>query len=346
MNISQESVFSSAFRSFFVALFAVFGVLAGTIPIIILISAMASSPNTTAPGGHTNFLTDAKGHRDPLPPTAPVILQLDIQGVIGSKELNAEMIQKQLQESTEGSLKDGRVKGILLNLNSPGGTVFDSDTIYRSVMAYKNKYNIPVYAYIDGLCASGGVYVAAAADKIYTSDTSLVGSIGVIMQFMNFSQTMEKIGVQSKTLIAGKDKDAMNPLRTWTPEEDQNFQHLISFFYNRFVDIVKKSRSELDKNLLINEWGAKVFSSEAALEIGLVDGTNLERSDILNMLTEAAGINKDEDYQVVQMQTRHWISEVFEGKSPLLTGKITHDMELPSSYRTELTNRFLYLYTQ
>lgn len=344
MNITQESVFSSALRSFFVAVFAVFGILVGTIPVIILIGALLSSPGQVPLGAPPINLTDANGHRNLLPPTAPVILQIDIHGVIGSKKLDAELVKKQLQESREGVLSDGRVKGILLSLNSPGGTVHDSDAIYRAIKKYKEKYQVPVYAYVDGLCASGGVYIASAADKIYSSDVSLVGSIGVLMQFMNLSQTMEKIGVESKTLIAGKDKDAMNPLRPWIPEEDKNYQKLVSFFYNKFINIVAESRPNLDKELLINEWGAKVFSSEEALEIGLIDGANLERSDVLEELVKTSEIGEGEEYQVVQMQTRHWLADVIEGQSPLLTGKVSLDMDLPYKYRTELANRFLYLY--
>ncbi|MFT4551799.1 MAG: protease-4 [Chlamydiales bacterium] len=344
MNITQESVFSSALRSFFVAVFAVFGILVGTIPVVILIGALLSSPGHVANGAPPIYLTDANGNRDPLPSTAPVILQVDIHGVIGSKKLDAELVRKQLQESREGVLKDSRVKGILLSVNSPGGTVHDSDSIYRAVKLYKEKYNVPVYAYVDGLCASGGVYIASAADKIYTSEVSLVGSIGVLMQFMNLSQTMEKVGVVSKTLIAGKNKDAMNPLRPWDAEEDENYQKLISFFYDKFTNIVTKSRPNLDKELLINEWGAKVFSAEEALEVGLIDGANLERSDVLTELVNASEIGEGEEYQVVQMQTRHWLADVLEGQSPLLTGKISLEMDLPYKYRTELANRFLYLY--
>ena len=344
MNITQESVFSSALRSFFVAVFAVFGILVGIIPVIILIGALVASPGHVANGAPPIYLTDASGHRDVLPPESPVILQIDIHGVIGSKKLDAELVKKQLQESQEGVMKDGRVKGILLSINSPGGTVHDSDSIYRAIMNYKKKYNIPVYAYVDGLCASGGVYIASAADKIYTSDVSLVGSIGVLMQFMNFSQTMEKVGLESKTLIAGKDKDAMNPLRPWSAEEDKNYQKLISFFYNKFIDIVALSRPNIDKELLINEWGAKVFSSEEALEIGMIDGAGLERSDILMELVKNSEIGETEEYQVVQMQTRHWLADVLEGQSPLLTGKVTLDLGLPDKYRADLANRFLYLY--
>ncbi|MFI5264393.1 MAG: S49 family peptidase, partial [Candidatus Kapaibacterium sp.] len=92
-------------------------------------------------------------------------------------------------ESQEGDFKNNRVKGILLYMDTPGGYSTDSDTIYRLLMEYKKQYKVPIYAYVDGLCASGGMYIAITADKIMASDTSLIGSIGVIAPtFMNFTK--------------------------------------------------------------------------------------------------------------------------------------------------------------
>lgn len=344
MNISQESIFSSALRSFFTATFAIFGIFAGIIPVLILIGAFISSAGELAPTSVSTILPDDEGHRTLLPETSPVILQIDVQGIIGSRKLDSEIIRKQLQSSQEGNLKDGRIKGILLSINSPGGTVVDSDGIYRTIKDYKEKYHIPVFAFIDGICASGGMYVASSADKIYTSNISLVGSIGVMMQFMNLSQTLEKIGIESRTLIAGKNKDSMNPLRPWGKGEEQSYQKLISFFYERFVNIVTESRPKIDKELLIKEYGAQVFSAKEALDFGFIDESNYERSDALKALAKEAGI-QDEKYQVVQIQTGHWLHDFIESRSPLITGKLSHDLQIGPNLEEHITNQFMYLYT-
>ena len=171
--------------------------------------------------------------------TTPVILKVNVQGVIGIDDLTRHKFQELLTESREKSLKNDRVKAILLCIDSPGGTVSDADGIYNALKAYKKQFGVPVYAYVDGLCASGGMYIACAADKIYASDASLVGSIGVLFPAMfNFVKLMEKVGVDSKTLIAGKGKDEMNPFRTWKPDEGANYQKIVDDFYEIFVDVV------------------------------------------------------------------------------------------------------------
>lgn len=344
MKISQESIFFSAIRSFFTAAFAVIGILAGSIPLFLLLSALLRVPSNDIPPSNAPIvLPDANERRESLDAKTPLILQLNIQGVIGSKTLNSDLIRKKLQESQEGILSEERIRGILLIINSPGGAVNDSDCIYRAIKNYKEQYKVPVYAYIDGLCASGGMYIASSADKIYSSEISLVGSVGVMMQFINLSQAMEKIGVESKTLVRGKSKDAMNPLRPWRLEEDKSYQALMEFFYNRFVDIVTSSRPNVDRKKLIEEYGAKLFSSVEAEKIGLIDAFGYERNHALEKLAEAAGIS-EQGYQVIELQTKHWwLSEMLDARSPIFTGKLTHELQPPFELN-KFANCFLYLY--
>ena len=93
-----------------------------------------------------------------------------------------DAVRAQLIDTIDGEINKDQVKGLLLAINSPGGTVDDSDGIYRLVQEYKSRLKIPVYAYVDGMCASGGMYIACAADKVYASDASLVGHVGVILR--------------------------------------------------------------------------------------------------------------------------------------------------------------------
>ncbi len=194
-----NSIFYASIKSFFVTLFAVFGFGFGLIPLILLLSSLSNlEEDLQVKTSYTpTIVANANDSRKVLSNDSPVIFKLDIDGVIGTESLNTKSIVQQLIESREGQLKDGRVKGILLHINSPGGTVTDSNGIYTALKEYKKRYNVPVYAYVDGMCASGGMYIACAADKIYATDVSVIGSVGVMMTpFFNVTQLMEKIGVR------------------------------------------------------------------------------------------------------------------------------------------------------
>ena len=135
-------------------------------------------------------------NREFLHSPAPVILKIDIDGVIGIGDLTYKKIQNSLLDSREGLLAPNRVKALLLYIDSPGGSADDADDIYRAILSYKKKYQVPVYAFVDGMCASGGMYIACAADRIFSTPTSVIGSVGVLLgPTFNFSGLMERYGV-------------------------------------------------------------------------------------------------------------------------------------------------------
>lgn len=342
----KESIFSAAIRSFFVALFAMVGICFGFVFLIIIIAAL-SDTSVTSEIERTytqEIVANADDQRKTLSKETPVVLKLNINGIIGTDELSMDAVRQQLIESREGSLADGRVKAILLCINSPGGTVVDSDGIYRAIKSYKEHYKVPVYAYVDGLCASGGMYVAAAADKVYASDVSLIGSIGVLSPaFFNFSQLMEKAGVQALTLTAGKGKDDLNPLRPWRPGEQDAIQALINYYYDRFVDIVTENRPHLDKEKLIKDYGAQVFSAPRAQEYGFITASGSSLNGTLKLLLKEIGI-EDDTYQVMELQKKTWYSELFKTEWSLLKGRITHQIELVPGLNQKVMSQFLYLY--
>lgn len=332
MKIVHESIFMNSLRAFFVSLFGVLGVLVALIAIILaLVGIAGATTEDDKLSAKVKILPDANGSRKHLGSHVPVLLQISIDGEIGKGSLTAEKIETILLDSQEDELKKGRVKGVLLVINSPGGAVNDSDIIYRHLKEYKARHDIPIFAFVDGLCASGGYYIACAADKIFASNVSLVGSIGVVSwpPFMNVYDAMEKIGVSSLTLSAGKGKDEMNPFRPWKPDEQQNYQYLIDYYYKRFVDIVQEDRPLVDKQKLVSEFGARVFPAPQAQENGLVDESGSSRAHALTALAKAAGI---EQYQVVSIETKSWWKKMLkeEPQSPMVTGKIRHELALPS----------------
>lgn len=346
----RESIFSSAIRSFFVALFAMIAISIGLIPLFIIsaavIGTLSESSTTTEPETiyTQEIVANAEGRRKVLSKDAPVILKLNVDGVIGTDHLNTTTIRRQLIESRERDLKDNRVKAVLLNINSPGGTVVDSDGIYRAIKLYKERYKVPVYAYVDGLCASGGMYVACSADKVYASDVSLIGSVGVLSpSFFNFTKLINTLGVEALTLTAGKDKDMMNPLRPWRPGEEDSIQALIDYYYHDFVNIVTSNRPKLDKQKLIDVYGANIFNPIQAHEFGYIDASGYSYEKTLKELVEAIGI-QDDYYQVIQLDKKSWFAELFRSDLSLFKGTVTHQIKLTPELDPNLMNQFLYLY--
>jgi len=342
----SESIFKTSVRSFFVCLFSIAGIILGLLLTACILGSIISEDSTPT----LNYVyspeikPNADGLRKVESETAPVILKLNIHGVIGLDGLTRKSVSTLLMESRERSFEKDRVKAILLSIDSPGGTVVDSDGIYREIKAYKEQYKVPVYAYIDGFCASGGYYIASAADKIFASDASLIGSVGVLLpSIMNFSQLMEKVGVQSLTLYDGKGKDNLNPFRPWRKGEEANIQDSINYFYDMFVTVTTADRPSLDKTKLINDYGANIYPSTIAKQNGFIDEANYTQNQTLKLLVENIGI-KDDFYQVIELDHKNWLSELFQARFNLLSGKITHQISLSGDLPLELSNQYLYLY--
>jgi protease-4 len=342
----RDSILYSAIRALVVTFCVVIGLCLGFVFISVLLGAMsgASTETKLTTVNTEEILPNAEGHREVLSSETPVILQVNINGVIGLEDLDMKTIRQQLVESREGNFKDNRVKALLLYINTPGGTVTDADGIYRALVDYREKYKVPIYAYIDGLCASGGMYVALASNKIFASNTSLIGSVGVIAPaFLNVTKLLDKIGVEALTISAGKDKDAMNPLRPWKPGEDENYRQIIEYYYNHFVELVTQHRPDISKEKLIQDYGAHIFPAPQAKEHGFIDVSGMSLADTLKELLQAANITGN--YQVIRLESKTWWNTLFSTQtSSLLTGKMTHQISFSPEIDLLLGNQFLYLY--
>lgn len=293
----KESILRSAIRSFFTSLFGCIGFLIGVFAIIML-GIMSSGIDTKTT---LKVIPNAEGIKGDAKLGSPVLLQIDIHDIIGLGKMTAEAVNMQLYES-QLKFKQGQIKGILLHMNTPGGGVTASNAIYEALLDYKKKYNIPIYAYVEGLCASGGMYIASAADFIYSNPISVIGSIGVIEgPFFNFSELLKKIDVSSVTLTEGKNKDSFNPFRPWRENEANTHQAIIKSMYDRFVHVVEKSRPNLNVKQLRDEYGAQVFIAEKAKELGYIDVDNCTYKEALKSLKLAACIGENESYQVIKL---------------------------------------------
>lgn len=306
------------------------GIAVGLVPFILIIGmAFSGLGEESYPDleTKTKVLANADGSREGLKSHSPLILQINISGAIGMGTTTSEKVRQILQESHEGSLK-GRIKGIFLHINSPGGAVFDSDDIYNALLEYKKKYNTPVVAFTDGLMASGAVWIGCAADKIYATPTSVVGSVGVLTAgIFNFTKLMEKLGIESIMFVEGKEKDALNPFRPWTEQDKESLRPLTEYYYKAFVDLVSKSRPELTQEKLVNDIGARIYPAPQAQAIGFIDGSNYSRSLALEELLKLANVSKD-NYQVVTLEKKEWYSDLFGSDMELLNGKVKHEIRI------------------
>ncbi|MEI8301245.1 MAG: S49 family peptidase, partial [Chlamydiota bacterium] len=236
INNPKESIFSSSIRSFCNAFFCVLGIILCFYVIGFIMQLGVGSDSSK-----TSFVIqpDADGKRTSLQASSPIILKITIDGIIGTGELITSAIETTLLDSREDRLKNNRVKAIFLHVDTPGGTVTDSNGIYEALMAYKTKYNIPIFAFVDGTCASGGMYITSAADRIYASSVSVVGSVGVILgPVFNFYDLMDNWGIKSKTISKGKDKTMLNPFTKWQPGEDDSLYKMTDYLYEHFISIV------------------------------------------------------------------------------------------------------------
>ncbi|CDR34785.1 S49 family peptidase [Criblamydia sequanensis] len=341
----KQGIFNS-FKNFFNVFFGTLGFLFAFLVLGLLFGLAKSTDSSEIEQKFTpEIVANANGVRKAKSASAPVILEIDIDGIIGTRELNGSTVRRQLLESREDTLEGDRVKAILLYINTPGGTVTDANDIYRALMQYKAKYNVPIYAYVDGMSASGGMYVACAADKIFASDASIIGSIGVISpSIFNVSSLLDKLGVQSLTLYSGKGKDALNPTRPWKPGEEDNYKDLITYFYSQFVDLVVKSRPEINKKALVEEYGANIYPASTAQKIGFIDDADSSREKTLRALLEKLSI-EDDYYQVIKLKDENWFSKLFEARtSALMTPETLHKIVIPEALPEELNGKFLYLW--
>lgn len=341
MDYVRESIFAGALRSFCKSIATILGVALGVGFVLIGVGILVG-PNMMPPQSQPMIMPDAEGNRTMLPGSAPVVLKIDLRGVIGMGDLTGDKIENVLLDSREGLFKGDRVKAVLLHIDSPGGSAADSDIIYRALLAYKKKHQVPVYAFVDGMCASGGMYIASAADKIYSSYSSVIGSIGVRMgPNFNVADAMTKYGVSALTLTEGKDKDALNPYRPWKPDEDASLKDIMAALYDQFLTIVADARPNLSKEALINTYGAHVFIAQQAAQYGYIDEWDVNYSKTVTHLAQAAQIGEKEEYQVIQLTPpRPFFSDLAQSFTPI---KVLNSF-FGKGDTSELNGKFLYYY--
>jgi len=208
------------------------------------------------------------------------IAVIDISGVI----LDADKVDKQLEKY--GS--DGKVKAIILHIDSPGGGAAASQEIYHEVLHIRQDDHKMVVASVESMGASGAYYIASACDKIYANPASVVGSIGVIMEWTNYGDLLKWAKMKNITISRGDLKDAGDPTRDLTPKEEAYFQSLVDNMYGQFIHDVAVGRHTTDDKIAPLATG-QVWTGEQAQPLGLIDAQGGYRVALMNT-ARAVGI--------------------------------------------------------
>lgn len=223
------------------------------------------------------------------------VLMIELSGLISAQSdgglIEQPNLVARLKEELALAAKDPEIAAIVLRINSPGGTVTASDIMWHEVKQLKEKRKIPVIASIMDVGASGGYYVAAAADKIVVHPSTVTGSIGVIMLTMNANGLMEKIGLHAQAVTSGPKKDMGSPFRPMTEEERAIFQAVIDSFYDRFLTVVKEGRPNLSADQVRKLADGRIYSGEQAKAFGLVDAVGY-LDDAIDMAKQQAGVKE------------------------------------------------------
>ena len=226
------------------------------------------------------------------------ILLIDVSGVIteeNKKSLSGFSTEinpvARIKEELEKASQDKRIKALLLRIDSPGGTVTACDIIHQEIMRFKKKNNIYVAASFVNIAASGGYYIATAADSITAHPTTITGSIGVIVTKFNIKGLMDKVGVQEESIKSGDKKDILSPFRGSTPEERKIVQDIIDSLYQKFLAVIEEGRKDISKDKLKRLADGRVFTARQALDARLIDGIGY-LDDTIDMVKKQTGLEE------------------------------------------------------
>jgi protease-4 len=193
---------------------------------------------------------------------------VELNGVIAAdSQASAERVNAGLQDA----FKDGKTAGVILRVNSPGGSPVQAAQINSEMRRLRALYpKIPLYAVVEDVCASGGYYVAVAADRIYVDQASIVGSIGVLMDGFGFTGTMQKLGVERRLLTAGDNKGFLDPFSPLNPKQRDYAEKLLADVHRQFIDVVKQGRGKRLKETP-EMFSGLIWTGQQSIELGLTD---------------------------------------------------------------------------
>jgi protease-4 len=193
---------------------------------------------------------------------------VEINGVISAdSEANADRINAGLQQA----FKDTNTAGVIVRINSPGGSPVQAGQINQEIRRLRGLHpKVPLYVVVDDICASGGYYIAAAGDRIFVDQASIVGSIGVLMDGFGFTGTMDKLGVERRLLTAGNNKGFLDPFSPLNPAQREYALKMLNEIHRQFIEVVKQGRGERLKESP-ELFSGLMWTGQRSIELGLAD---------------------------------------------------------------------------
>ncbi|HEV2429946.1 MAG TPA: S49 family peptidase [Burkholderiales bacterium] len=194
---------------------------------------------------------------------------VEVNGLIApGTDASAEKITSALQ----AAFKDKNTQGVVVRINSPGGSPVQAQAIYDEMKRLRKKYpDIPLYAVVEDLCASGGYFVAVGADQIYVGKASIVGSIGVLMNGFGFTGLMEKLGIERRLVTAGENKGMLDPFSPQDPKDTEHVKKLMGEIHQQFISVVREGRGKRLKDSP-EIFSGLIWTGERSVDLGLADG--------------------------------------------------------------------------
>ncbi len=194
---------------------------------------------------------------------------VEVSGIIApGADASAEKVTSALQ----AAFKDKNTQGVVVRINSPGGSPVQAQTIYDEMRRLRQKYpDIPLYAVVEDICASGGYFIAVGADRIYVSKSSIVGSIGVLMNGFGFTGLMDKLGVERRLITSGENKAMLDPFSPLDERHKEYAKKLTDEIHQQFISVVREGRGKRLKESP-DTFSGLIWSGQKSVELGLADG--------------------------------------------------------------------------
>jgi protease-4 len=240
---------------------------------------------------------------------------VDLRGEIKPDSMgSADNVNAALQKA----FKDKNTAGVILRINSPGGSPVQAGYINDEIRRLRAEYpQIPLYAVVEDICASGGYYVAVAADKIFVDKASVVGSIGVILDSFGFTGTLKKLGVERRLLTAGENKGFLDPFLPSDPQQREHARQMLAEIHQQFIQVVQNGRGDRLKNTP-EIFSGLLWTGEMSIDLGLVDALG-------NAEYVAREIIKTE--RMVDFTTKEGFAEHFAKRFGKMTANLLTGME-------------------
>lgn len=305
------------FQSFLKTLAITLGIAAAVVILVLVLGAIFS-------GGESDSLSKIEPVTETVsgdPNSQNKILILDISGMILGDQVEMDELfgvlgdsgivyGYEIKDQLAKAATDDRIKAVVLQIDSPGGTIYGAKAIASGVDEYRKKTSKPIFAYIQGLAASGGIWAAAAADEIHADYGSTIGSIGIITGPFKFFDkpiaenegiftggVVTQNGIEAVTITAGRSKDLGNPYRRLTEAEIKVLQTGVDNEYKDFVSYIS-SRRKIDESVIRDRIGALVYDNKTAQDYKLIDGS-ADKEQVIQKISQKANL-KEGDFQVVK----------------------------------------------